>query len=113
MILTAAGISLMGLKTPLMNIRGNLTSVLIICVIWGAVVGGAEIKREAVEKQTEPKIMARARIKASVTVVPNARAMINGTIEMMTPVIAEASMSPKRIVQTATGQETSLSNVRD
>jgi molybdopterin-binding protein len=68
--------------------------------------------RDAVAKQIEPRIMATASIKGFTKVVPTAKAIMMGTIEIITPIIADAIMSPKRIVHTATGLETNLSSVR-
>jgi hypothetical protein len=110
--LTNVGISLRGRKTPLMNISGNFIKELIICEYCGALAGGEEIMSDAVAKQIEPRIIAIASIKGFTKVVPIAMAMMIGTIEIITPIIADAIMSPKRIVHTAIGLETSLSSVR-
>jgi hypothetical protein len=84
---------------------------LIIWEYWGAFLGGEEIITDSVAKQTEPRIMANARIRGLVMTVPITRAIMMGTIEMAIPVSMDATISPKRIVQTANGAETSLSNV--
>ena len=55
--------------------------------------------------------MAAARINGLVMVVPKARAMIIGIMEMTIPVSMDATMSPKRIVQIESGEETNLSRV--
>ena len=112
MLLANAGISLKGTKTPLMNISGNFTKELIIWEYCGALAGGAEIRSDAVAKQIEPRIMETTSISGFTMVVPTARAIMIGTTEIITPIIADASISPKRIVHTATGLETSLSSVR-
>ena len=94
-----------------MNMSGNLMMELISCVICGAVVGGAERMRDAVAKQTEPRRIANIRINTSVIDVPKAMAVTTGTMEIITPVIAEASISPNRIAQTETGVEMRRSSV--
>ncbi len=55
--------------------------------------------------------MATVKTSGSIICAPTATAIITGTMERITPVMADASMSPKRIVQTATGQEISRSSV--
>ena len=42
---------------------------------------------------------------------PIAKAMMMGTMDMIIPVSIDASISPKSIVQIASGEETSLSSV--
>jgi hypothetical protein len=111
MLLANAGISLKGTKMPLMNMSGNFTKELIIWEYCGALAGGEEIMSDAVAKQIEPRIMATTSINGFTTAIPMARAMIIGTMDMIIPVSIDASISPKRIVQTATGQEISRSSV--
>ena len=109
--LAAAGNSLKGRKTPLINIKGNLTSVPSIWIGAGEATGGIERRSAIVAKQSEARIIPTSRTRGLVILAPVARAIRIGTIEITMPVRAEASMSPKSIVQTATGQEISLSNV--
>ena len=97
---------------PLMNISGNFTKELIIWEYCGALVGGEEISSDAVAKQTAPRIIAPASINGFTMGDPMAMAIIMGTIDIITPVSIDASMSPRRIVQTAMGAETSRSSVR-
>ncbi len=111
MLLANTGISPKGIKTPLMNISGNFMKELIIWEYCGALAGGEEIMSDAVAKQIEPRIMATTSINGFTMVVPTAKAMIIGTMDMIIPVSIDASISPKRIVQTATGQEISRSSV--
>lgn len=111
MLLANAGISLRGIKMPLMNMSGNFTKELIIWEYCGALAGGEEIMSDAVAKQIEPRIMATMSINGFTTEIPMAKAMIIGTMDMIIPVNIDASISPKRIVQTATGQEISRSSV--
>ncbi len=111
MLLANAGISLKGTKTPLMNISGNFTKELIIWEYCGALAGGEEMMSEAVAKQTEPRIMAATSISGFTMVVPMTKAMIIGTIDIIIPVSMDASISPKSIVQIASGEEANLSNV--
>ena len=111
MLLANPGNSLKGTKTPLINMSGNLTNELIIWEYCGALAGGEEMISEAVAKQTEPRIMATRSIRGFTIVVPTARAMMIGTMDMIIPVSIEASISPKSIVQIASGEETNLSSV--
>lgn len=110
-LLANAGISLKGTKIPLINKSGNLTNELIIWEYWGALAGGEEIISDAVAKQTEPRIIATTSINGFTIVVPTAKAMIIGTIEIIMPVSIDATISPKSIVQTARGDDASLSSV--
>ena len=111
MLLANAGISPKGTKTPLMNMSGNFMMVLSIMEYCGALAGGEEIMSDAVEKQIEPRIIATASISGFTMVAPTASAMMIGMMDMIMPVSIEASISPRRIVQTATGQEISRSSV--
>ena len=111
MLLANPGNSLKGTKTPLINMSGNLTNELIIWEYCGALAGGEEMISEAVAKQTEPRIIATASISGFTMVVPMAKAIIMGTMDMIIPVSIDASISPKSIVQIASGEETSLSSV--
>jgi hypothetical protein len=95
-----------------MNIRGNLISVPSIWIGAGDATGGHERRSDMVEKQIEPKIMATTRVSGSIILAPIISAITIGTIDIIMPESAEASISPKRIVHTATGVETSLSRVR-
>ena len=111
MLLANLGNSLKGTKIPLINKSGNLTKELIIWEYCGALAGGEEIRSEAVAKQIEPRIMATASINGFTMVVPTAMAMIMGTMEIIIPVSIDATISPKSIVHTASGDDTSLSSV--
>jgi hypothetical protein len=81
-------------------------------VYWGALAGGEEIINDAVAKQIAPRIIAPASINGFTMEDPTAMAIMMGPIDMTTPVSMDASISPRRIVQTATGAETSRSSVR-
>lgn len=111
MLLANPGNSLKGTNTPLMNMSGNLIKELIIWEYCGALAGGEEMMSEAVAKQIEPKIMATASISGFTIVVPMAKAMIMGIMDMIIPVSIDATISPKSIVQIASGDDTSLSSV--
>jgi len=111
MLLANAGNSPTGTKMPLMKMSGNLMKELIIWEYCGALVGGEEIRSEAVAKQIEPRIIATMSINGFTMAVPIAKAMIIGTMDMIIPVNIDASISPRSIVQVATGAETSLSSV--
>jgi len=111
MFLANAGNSPKGTKTPLIKMSGNLMKELIIWEYCGALAGGEEIISEAVAKQIEPRIMATTSINGFTMSVPMAKAMIMGTMDMIIPVSIDASISPRSIVQVATGAETSLSSV--
>jgi hypothetical protein len=71
-----------------------------------------ERRSAIVEKHIEPRSTAIIRTNGLIMLVPTATIIKIGIIEITIPVKAEASISPKRIVQTATGAETSLSKVR-
>ena len=111
MLLANPGNSLKGTKTPPMNTSGNLTKELIIWEYCGALAGGEEMISEAVAKQIDPRIIATASINGFTMVAPMTKAMIMGTMDMIIPVSIDATISPKSIVQIASGEETSLSSV--
>ena len=73
--------------------------------------GGKEKMSAIVEKQREPKIRPANMARGWINVVPTARETRIGMMEIARPVKAEASISPKRIVQTDTGHDASLSRV--
>jgi hypothetical protein len=77
----------------------------------GELVGGKEKMRAIVEKHREPKIIPASIARGWTNVAPTTRERRIGMIETTRPDSAEASISPKRIVQTDTGQDTSLSRV--
>jgi hypothetical protein len=112
MLLAKAGIWVKGTKMPLMNMSGNFTKELIIWEYCGALVGGEEISRDRVAKQIAPRKIATASTRGLTIADPTEMAMIMGTMVMNIPVSIDASISPRRIVHTATGAETSRSRVR-
>jgi hypothetical protein len=77
----------------------------------GELVAGKEKMRAIAEKQRELRIIPANKIRGCVNGTPSARATITGKIVIINPVKAEATISPKRIVQTDTGLEASLSRV--
>jgi hypothetical protein len=77
----------------------------------GELVAGKEKMSAMAEKQRALRIIPAASTTGWVNETPNAKAIATGTIVIIKPVKAEASKSPRRIVQTDTGQETSLSKV--
>jgi hypothetical protein len=112
MLLAKEGISLKGIKIPLMNMSGNFMKELIIWEYWGALAGGEEMSSDPVAKQTAPRIMAPTSVNGFTIADPMAMAIMMGTIDIITPVSIDASISPRRIVQTAIGAEISRSSVR-
>jgi hypothetical protein len=98
---------------PLINIKGNLIKVLNIWIGAGELVAGTEKMSAIAEKQRELRIIPASRTRGCVNETRNARATATGMIVITRPVSAEASKSPRRMVQTATGQDASLSRVLD
>lgn len=111
MLLAKVGISLRGTKMPLMNMSGNFMKELIICEYWGALAGGEEISSDMVAKHVAPRIIATVSTRGLMIEEPTPMAMIMGTIVIIIPVNIDASISPRSIVQTAIGAETSRSSV--
>jgi hypothetical protein len=106
-----AGNWLNGMKMPLINIKGNLIKVLNIWIGAGVLVAGIEKMRAIEEKQRELRTIPASRTTGCVNETPSARATATGMIVTTRPVSAEASMSPRRMVQTDTGQDANLSRV--
>ena len=98
---------------PLINIKGNLIKVLNIWIGAGELVAGTEKMSAIDEKQRELRIIPASRTRGCVNETPSARAIATGMIVTTRPVSAEASMSPRRMVQTDTGQDANLSRVLD
>ena len=65
-----------------------------------------------VAKQIEPVRMAAVRTNGFTMVAPKVSVIRIGMTDMMMPTNADASISPKRMVQTETGLDISLSSVR-
>ena len=79
----------------------------------GELVAGKEKMSAIAEKQRELRIIPASKTRGWVKETPSARAITSGRIVIMRPVKAEASKSPRRMVQTHTGLETNLSRVRE
>ena len=77
----------------------------------GELVAGKEKMSAIDEKHKAARITAIARINGYCMVAPPNSPIRMGTRDMAIPKITDASMSPRRIVHTATGQDTSLSSV--
>ena len=103
-----AGSSSSGMKMPLMKTKENFTMEESIWMVAGMLVGGEENMSPSEEKQEADRIIPRARMKGWSIFTPATRPTKMGTMEMATPKIEEASISPKIIVDTTTGQDTSL-----
>ena len=99
------------MNTPLMKITGNFTMDESIITLLGMLVGAAENISPSEEKQKDARIMARTRIRGYEMVMPKARPMSSGITEMRAPKMKEASISPRMIVETVTGQDINLSSV--
>jgi len=100
------------MKMPLMKTKGNLTREESIMMLAGELVAGEENINASEEKQKAARMMPSARMKGCTMLTPAPSPNTIGTTEIAIPKIREASTSPKRIVQTATGHDASLSRVR-
>jgi len=94
-----------------MNIKGNLTRVLSICMGAGELVAGKEKISAIAEKHRELRRTPASITQGWTNATPTTRESNIGIREIANPVSAEASISPRRIVQTDTGHDTSLSKV--
>lgn len=99
------------MKMPLMNSRGNFTSVAIILDIIGKLKEGIANKLPREAKQNAPRIIARVRMRGLDIVPPKASVIIMGTSELTRPKIKEARISPIMIVLVHTGQHIRRSSV--
>lgn len=100
-----------GMKIPLMKTNGNLTSEKSIITVAGVSEGGADRRAPREEKQKEDNTMLSNIIGKLITGVPANKPTATGTVDINSPKIAEANMSPKIIVATVTGAETNRSKV--
>lgn len=104
-------ISPMGMNTPLMNIRGNLIRVDNIIMFEGVSVGGADINEPRVEKQNADRTVPMIKYRLTIPSPSRTTPMMRIKDVMKRPNKKEAIMSPRRILHSATGVETSLSKV--
>ena len=100
-----------GIKTPLINTKGNFTREESIIMVAGKLVAGKEKMSAMEEKQKAAKITPIPKMNGYCMFVPPISPIRMGTRDMTIPKMADASISPRRIVHTATGQEASLSSV--
>ena len=101
----------MGMNTPLMKTKGNLTRFVIIIIFEGTFVGGVENSIPRYEAQNADNRIAAARTTGLKTRTPTTNPKASGTTEMMIPKIKEAKASPRRIAGIEIGAEISLSSV--
>jgi len=100
-----------GIKTPLINIRGSLIKFDSIIIFDGLSVGGAEINKPSDEKQKEANNVPTIRYKFTIS-SPNRIIPINKIkLDIKRPNREEAIISPKIIAHKAIGAETNLSKV--
>ena len=85
--------------------------MLSICVYCGLLTGATDNSNAMVAKQIEPVIMANTSMSGLVKVTPNPMATSIGTMEIIIPTRAYASISPKSIVHMAIGAEINRSSV--
>lgn len=112
MIFPQVGIWSIGIKTPLMKIKGNLISVESIITLEGLSVGGAESKLPNVEKQNAERSIPKTKTMGWVSIVPKKTIPKNsGIAEKTTPKAKPAKISPKRMAGIEMGVEISRSNV--
>jgi hypothetical protein len=102
-----------GIKTPLMNRRGNLTRVESIITLAGISVGGVDKIAARDEKQKEADKIPKRKIIGCSTVTPRTRPITSGTSEKRTPNRKDAKTSPNIMAVIDTGLDTSLSRVLD
>ena len=108
-----AGISSIGMNTPLMNINGNLTRFESIITFDGLSVGGDESKLPNAEKQKAERTISIAKMDGLTILAPRANIPTNnGTMEITAPYKKPAKMSPKMMAETEAGVEINRSNVR-
>ena len=103
---------LSGVKIPLMKTMGNLTSVPIILVVAGRLVGGTENRLARAEKHKPARITAMPKITGVEIDIPINRATITRIVEIATPYTKEARMSPSIITSKRTGEDIKRSSVR-
>ena len=112
-IFPQAGISSIGMNTPLMNINGNLTRFESIITFDGLSVGGDESKLPNAEKQKAERTISIAKMAGLAMLASRANIPTNsGTMEITAPYKNPAKMSPKIIAETEAGVEIKRSNVR-
>jgi hypothetical protein len=80
-------------------------------MVAGELVAGEEKMSAIEEKHKAARITPIARMNGYCILAPLNSPIKMGTRDMAAPKITDASMSPRRIVHTATGQEASLSSV--
>jgi len=108
-----AGISSMGMNTPLININGKRTRFESIITFDGLSVGGDDSRLPKAEKQRADRTMSIANMAGLTTLAPKTNIPTNsGTIEITAPYKKPAKMSPKMIAEMEAGVEINRSSVR-
>jgi len=105
------GSSLIGMKTPLMKIKGNLITVANIMIEDGVSVGGTDSRMPKAAKQKEAKIMESPRINGLTMFTPRNKQTMIMTVEIRSPKRKDANTSPRNIAHVETGAEANLSRV--
>jgi hypothetical protein len=104
----------MGIKIPLMKTSGNLIREDSIIMVAGTSVGGyADMSTPRDAKQNAPAVIPSPSNSGLAISTPRNKPMITGNTEIIAPKRKDESMSPTKIVQIETGQDTSLSRVFD
>jgi hypothetical protein len=80
-------------------------------ILLGMLEGAAEKIRPREERQKAARTMAKANTTGWEITIPRARLTITGISDITSPNINEASISPKIMVATVTGDDISLSSV--
>jgi len=101
----------MGINIPLINTKGNFTTVVIILILAGVSEGAVDIRDPRAEKQKEAKIIPSMKTSTYWMLIPINSPTIIGIIVIIRPNKKEAKMSPRIMVDIRTGDETSLSKV--
>jgi hypothetical protein len=105
------GSSPIGMKTPLMKIKGNLITAVNIMIEDGVSVGGTDSRMLKAAKQKEAKIMESPKISGPTMFTPRNKQTMIMTVETRSPKRKDANTSPKNIAHVETGAEANLSSV--
>jgi hypothetical protein len=105
------GSSLMGMKTPLIKINGNLITVANIIIEDGVSVGGTDSRMPKAAKQNEAKIVENPKTNGLTIFTPKNKQMMIMTVDIRSPKRKDASTSPRNIAHVETGAEANLSRV--
>lgn len=111
MTLPQKGMFSRGMKIPLMNTSGNLTSDETIITLEGTLVGGVASRRPKAEKHKEAKIIPKTNIIGWNILTPRIKPISTGTSDIKVPKITDASISPRIKVDMEMGQDINLSRV--